>query len=342
MIATDFLSAETMLVLPSKRNPKVYLAIGTKSKMALSFQLYNPFSIKGRLYKGMVRLFVTYFKGLAELFFPVLKTNKTEFMRHIEAELGLPLTSSVYLATAKDKVVLQLVHEEKVFGYLKFPLTNQGVQRLVNEREAIKILSAIDLIPTLLYSGSYDNTPFIILKEIKGSIGGLKPTEYRVSLKALYKNVSYDLSEHPRVLSLEMQLAECNEKDLLERLKKITSNSNTYYKEVYEHGDFAPWNLIRTSNGIVPFDFEFFVAKGLEFMDELKYYYQIERLLNNRTSKDLITAISSKVSIPEFDLIFQIFLIKEILIKVQNHESSELERSLLDRMNMKKNKTRGV
>ena len=55
--------------------------------------------------------------------------------------------------------------------------------------------------------------------------------------------------------------------------------SEVNYLEVYEHGDFAPWNLMVTEKGIIPFDFEYFEEFGLEYLDEIKYHFQIEHFL---------------------------------------------------------------
>jgi hypothetical protein len=103
----------------------------------------------------------------------------------------------------------------------------------------------------------------------------------------------------------------------------------TTYREVYEHGDFAPWNIIQTNTGLVPFDFEYFEEIGLEYLDELKYHVQIENLLKAKTGLELIDSISAKVNISEFQIMFQIFLIKEILTKTKGNESIGLEESLL-------------
>ena len=201
--------------------------------------------------------------------------------------------------------------------------------RLQNERKAIEILSKTDLVSSLLYTGNYKSTPFIILKNIVGSIGELEGQDYLTLIPAFYKEKSYELRVHPRVISLHKKLQEANLLGLAGSLSKLTETSTLKYKEVYEHGDFAPWNIIQTSEGLVPFDFEYSEEVGLEYLDELKYHFQIEHLLNAKNGNTLIESIAAKVNIPDFKTLIQIFLIKEILMKNKVNESVDFENSLL-------------
>ena len=100
------------------------------------------------------------------------------------------------------------------------------------------------------------------------------------------------------------------------------------YKEVYEHGDFAPWNLIRTAKGTVAFDFEYFEEKGLQYLDDIKFYFQEQRLLEGKRDRDLVDAIRLKVPTEEFDLLFRIFLIKELCRMYEDGDPATFEENL--------------
>lgn len=329
MNTKDFISSNVVVSLPTKSNPKVYLAVGSAKTANLSFSLYNPFSRKGKVLKWLVKLLCVKCNGLALCLLPVIKNNKSEFIKHIEEQLGVEFICSVYIATAKDKVVLQLIVKEEIYGYLKFPLSEIGKERLENEKKALGIFSKKNIISNLLYSGCYNETPFIILDNIEGKISKLANQDYLKLIPLFYKNNTYKLREHPRVLSILSQLKLANLIDLESKLSSIIKKSEITYKEVYEHGDFAPWNIIQTNNGLVPFDFEYFEENGLQYMDELKYHHQIENLLNLKEGEELIDSISSKINIPEFIILYQIFLIKEILSKIKINESVEIEKTLL-------------
>ncbi|WP_282074664.1 hypothetical protein [Maribacter aquivivus] len=330
MKSKDFISRNVVLPLPTKANPKVYLAVGSSKIATLSFSLYNPFSSKGKVLKWLAKLLFEKFNRFSLLLLPVVKNNHSDFIKYIEEQLGAEFISSVYIATANDKVVLQLIKKDEIYGYLKFPLTKIGIERLENEKKAIDIFSEKSMVSSLLYSGSYKGIPFIIIENIEGQISELSKQDYLKLIPLFYKNNTFKLREHPRVIAILKELKLANLRDLESWLWNIIKISELYYKEVYEHGDFAPWNIIQTDTGLVPFDFEYFEETGLEYMDELKYHHQIETLLNLKEGEQLIDSISSKINIPDFKILYQIFLIKEILRKIKIKESVENEKILLN------------
>jgi len=329
MNATDFLSGERCIVLPTKSKPRVYLSIGNREMARLSFELYNPFSKKATILKGVTRFLCVYCNWLVKLVMPTVKVAKSYFILFLEKKLDKKLSSSVYLATAKDKVVVQVQDENGIVGYLKYPTSPIGTQRLLNEQKSISMLSTLKLVPEVVLNDVYNGTPFMMLQNLKGSIGQLSQQEYRPILTSLKKDRSFKLVDHPRIINLKDKLKALGLIDILDMLEIVIRSTRTSYFEVFEHGDFAPWNLIKTAKGIVLFDFEYFEERGLEHMDELKYHFQVVNLLHGKKGKALINAVSSKVNIQEFALIFQIFLIKEIVNKNEAKELYDFENSLL-------------
>lgn len=321
MDATKFLSSGKFLILPSKYQPKVYLAFDKKRLLDNAFKLYNPFSNKAKIYKSFIVFATKHFKILCSIFLPIVKVKQSEFSKYLNSTLNKQLTISLYISTEPDKLVLQLQDEQsRIYGYLKYPTTEIGKQRILNEKYAISILSNLSIVPELLYFGSYQETPFIILNNIDGVIKRLTDDSYKKVLKSFHKEKKYNLCDHPRVMDLQDQLKLIGLNVYHEKLKRVIQNSNAMYKEVYEHGDFTPWNLIQMEEDCIPFDFEYFKEKGLEYLDEIKYHFQINHLLHGKTGYQLINTIASKVDIKDFVTIFQIFLIKEIINK---HETSK-------------------
>lgn len=330
MDANKFLSSGNFILLPTKSQPKVHLSFDKESILHNAFKLYNPFSKKAKIFKSVVVFVSKYFKPLCSLVLPIVKIEQSEFSKYLNNVLNKNLTISLYKATECDKFVLQLQDEESIiYGYLKFPLSEIGKQRVLNEKQAITLLSNQNIIPELLFNGNYKGTPFIILKNIEGIIKQVPDDSYKNVLKLFYKKKVHKLFEHPRVVGLLQQLKVLGLNEYHVQLQNLLKNSNAIYKEVYEHGDFAPWNLIQTSKGIIPIDFEYFVENGMEFLDEIKYHFQINYLLHGHQGKELINKIEGKLNIDEFNLVFYIFLLKEIINKLENKESIELEISLL-------------
>jgi len=332
MNVIDFLSDHTYIILPTRANPKVYLPIADANMVAHAFELYNPFSKKAKILKSVARFLCLYMKPLARIVFPTITGKKSKFNIFLEKQLSKTITSSVYIATEKDKIVLQIQDQNGIVGYLKSPITGLGKKRLQNEQLAIELLSSKKMIQPLLLKGEFDTSPFILLQPIFGEIGAVTKEEYTSVLKRLKKEEQYSLDLHPRVKHIRTQLNELELADLIDVLDRSINKSNTNYYVVYEHGDFAPWNLIKTKNGIVPFDFEYFEADGLEYLDELKFHFQEQHLLHQKVGKELISGVFSKVGLEEFDCLFKIFLLKEIANKMKIEESVELERSLLKQL----------
>ena len=105
------------------------------------------------------------------------------------------------------------------------------------------------------------------------------------------------------------------------------------FQVVYEHGDFAPWNIIKTNNDELKlFDFEYFVKDGLEYMDLIKYYFQIENLLNQKKDNELISSVLTKIENENKNLLFTIYLYKEIMIKYSEKLDYQTELNLLELM----------
>lgn len=336
MNMTEFLSEKTYVLLPTKSNPKVYLPLDTKSRTTRAFKLYNPFSGKAKALKSIAGFLCVNSQFLAKSVLPTEQGKSSLFLKYVEELLGKKILTSVYIATAKDKVVLQLQDGDGILGYLKYPISDIGKERLINERNALNLLAQINRVPGLILKNTYDDVPFIIVENVEGSIGHVSPSEFHGILKSFQKDVFFRLSEHPRILTLRSRLEKAGQEKFSALLTKIANLSNRKYKEVFEHGDFAPWNLIRTETDIIPFDFEYFEERGLEYLDELKYHFQEQHLLHGKKGMNLISSISTKTNIHEFDLIFRIFLIKEVCAKAESCESITFEESLLRLMNTSK------
>lgn len=103
-----FFSSGKYLCLPSKNNPKVILAVNDPITIKNSFKLYNPFSQKAKLLKKVSFFLFLKTYRFSETIFSVLKESKSDFVQHLENKLKIPIQTSLYFSTVKDKVILQL------------------------------------------------------------------------------------------------------------------------------------------------------------------------------------------------------------------------------------------
>lgn len=326
----DFLyhSDTTYLFLPSRSNPKVALAIGSKKLIAHSFRLYNPFSRKAQLLKSFAFAFCNTFSA-----FPgaCRKSGKSEFIVHLEKVTGKTLISSIYFSTDKDKHVIQLqTPEGQMLGYVKISSSDKGKERILNELEAVRILSGKGISTIeLIDSGSFEDKVYIFFKEIEGIPAYLQTAELEEILNKFKKEEQYTLAEHPRVKTLLKQITDFHMDDLAKAFEKACLACPGKFYTAYEHGDFAPWNIMKNKNGKTElFDLEYFYSDGMEFLDLIKYHYQIGALLKRKSGKDLAGYIFSNVKHPYAKQLFLTFLLKEISLLISEKKDYAREEKL--------------
>lgn len=315
----DFLSNNKYVILPTKYNPKVYLAIDSLSIKRKSFELYNPFSKKAQFLKKIAYLFS---------YFHIFKAEKSNFISFLEEKYNKKFISSLYIATDKNKVILQLQSDGKVFGYLKIAISKLGNKKLQNELYALDTLANINKID-ILDKGNFNGYNFFISKKIEGNFGYVSNVELKNILNKLERGKYYYFNEHPRVLSIYNHLLNVKNSEYIKIFNSI--NIPEKLQLVYEHGDFAPWNIIKNDNSYLLFDFEYFVEDGLEFFDIVKYYYQIEILIKKQRNITIfLENILEKIDFSYKKEVFILFLIKEIAEKNTENKDISFEKKILD------------
>jgi hypothetical protein len=259
-------------------------------------KLYNPFSLKAKIFKNIYKIFN---------FYKCEYKNKGEFIEYLESKFNKKLISSIYIPTQKEKFVLQLQNNKEILGYVKFPINKLGMERVRNEINAYRLLNRLDEIMTI---DEFDDKRFIILKPLNGKSRIFSKNEIQLILKEFERNESFYLFEHPRIKELLKKIEDLSLKTVL---YEIIKNKSKKYQLVYEHGDFAPWNIVQTDKGLKTFDFEYFVKDGIECFDLIKYFFQIGRLLKKISNKELFSFLYKNTGC-EKTIIF-LFLIKEII-----------------------------
>ncbi len=335
MHVDKFSSMGSSVGLPSSKSPRVILAVENASIARNAFQLYNPFSQKAKVFKSLVNSFFCYANPLAKQLLAKNSSEKSKLQTYLEQEFGMALFLSVYRATAEDKVVVQLQSKEaEIIGYLKYPLNDLGLKHLKNEKKAIDILSANRIISSYKKKGAFENRPFLILEPLQGEIGLVDDLFITYLLSSFKRDKVFLLSKHPRILQLKQKLVDYEMTNYLETLNSLCKQSSNNYALAYEHGDFAPWNIVQVENKYIPFDFEFFVEDGIEFFDLIKYHYQVATLLEKKRGEELISYIKEKTGVEEFTLIFQLFLIKEITRCYEENEPYDADAKLLEQFTL--------
>ncbi len=326
----SFFSEDRYLHLPSKKNPKVILAVSDAKTSQNTYKLYNPFSFKGKLLKKVSQFLFVNFNGLMLNLVRTEPYEKSDFISYLENKLHTKFIVSIYHATVKDKVVLQLQSSNKVYGYLKFPLNKVGIANIETEKKAIKLLSEKNIVKPFILEDVYENTPYFIIPELQGNIKNLIEKSVASLISQFKKEEKFKLIEHQRIKNLYKELKTLQLQPYRLKIDEIVAHSTVHYYEAFEHGDFAPWNIVKTNKGLIPFDFEFFVENGIEYFDLIKYHFQVGRLLKKKTPKELSIYIFNKLSIPEADYMVSLFLIKEIIRLKKTGEPYQFQDNMLN------------
>jgi hypothetical protein len=330
MNASDFLSSNEYFFLPTKKRPKVALAVDNSTLTKNAFKLYNPFSQKAKLLKRVSRLTFTSFNAISKTAWRVKKKKKSDFVNYLERKLDKPLVSSLYFSTINDKVVMQLqTSDSEIVGYLKYPLNDIGLQHLENEKKAIELLSEKKVIQKYLLYDEFDGKPFLLLDALEGEIGLVDRNNIDALILKFKRGKVYGLSDHPRIVELKKSVDTSDMSKYLSLIEHICQNSTMQYALVYEHGDFTPWNIVNVDRNYIPFDFEHFVEDGLEYFDLIRYYYQTGKLLEGMKAKKLIAYIFKQINVKEIRELLQLFLIKEIVRNKEESETCSFEENML-------------
>lgn len=325
----SFFSEDTYLYLPSRKNPKVILAVGKSSLAKLSFKIYNPFSIKAKVFKKIVCYLAVNFNRIFKKTVKLQVHENSKFIKFLNKQFDKKFASSIYNATLKDKVIIQLQSNEKIFGYVKFPLNEIGKSNVKNEIKAIEILTKKEVIDVEIQSFEFHKTPFFVMPELEGNIETVSDEAVLKILEPFKKEISFKLKNHKRILEIRDFLIKNELNYELVILEKTLQKSKVKYFEAFEHGDFAPWNIVKTKNGFEAFDFEYFQENGLEYLDIIKYHFQVGRLLKNKSKQELFNYLSQKIEIIEIKELLIVFLLKEIMVAIKQQKQYNFESEML-------------
>ena len=335
MINDKFFSPNDYLFLPTKNKPRVALAVDDKNISKNSFLLYNPFSLKARLLKKINYFSLTKANSISKKILNIqFKESNSSLIEHLEKRLNCSLISSIYFSTTNDKVVIQLQSiDAKILGYLKYPLSARGEANIINEKKAIEILSNNGVVESYILSDVFDNSTYLLLKSIDGKIDFISCNALDMLLSNFRRNNHYLLREHPRIKELQIKTNSIGLKNYSKLINKICKKSNLKYELVYEHGDFAPWNILQVKKKYIPFDFEYFIENGIEFFDSIKYFYSIGKLIKNKKGRDLLLYLNKNIHLKESKEIFSLFLISEVIRNIADNVPYNFEAELIDLLN---------
>jgi hypothetical protein len=325
----SFLQKGTYLAFPSRKNPKLLICSNSEKEIISSMGLYNPQVLRGKLLKFLYFFVILHFKFARRFFVIYNLSSKGVIIDSLERKFKKKLSTAVYISTEKDKYVIKLFNNNKTYAYLKIPINTIGVSRINNETLALKTLQKFNAINFYLDSDFYNNKPYLILKPLTTINKVLTNIELLDILDRYKKNIKHNIKNHPRVLQLLFDLSESKYSKFHLQISELVNNCTDSFEEVYEHGDFALWNIGETNNNqLTAFDFEYFIFRGIENFDLIKYHFLHFYLIKKYKGLKLYNSVKSSVDIDNFNVLFLLFIIKELLISSNNKYASDLKNIL--------------
>lgn len=329
MIKCEFCSKSKYLKITRNKQPRYFLAIGTSRFSRNSFELLQPHSQKGRFLK----LFLLLFVKIGFLNVLKKKSETSQFIKNMELYFKTEIISSIYFSSDGLKAIIQLqsVTDNRILAYVKIALTSKGNNRIENEVRAIKTLMRANLIDHdfMLFHDLYEDRNFVVLKNQIKTEKYLSPSVCFSLLDEFKRGNPIELRHHPRIISLQQTLKHHGDLYLDSLISIAIRKSKTRYTIDYEHGDFTPWNIIATTTGPALIDFEHFNDQGISLFDTLKFFYQQCKLIMKLDPDEVYLYLKHRIKTEDFDNIFVIFIINEILILEVDKQSCALEYKLI-------------
>jgi hypothetical protein len=260
-----------VLALPNWRRPRLYLLARRFSQRWKVSSFYPASRLQARFYRLSLRIAAT--AGISEV--RTIHSSDWPLGRLTEdivpqlGNVGVLVTTS----RAGRKAVVQLRDEEgRVFGYLKYA-EQEAARRLL--RHEHNILSALpgELGPEPLKYGDLGSGEALLMTPIAGSKlpVTVPPADGVLDyLMALAISVPVSTEAHPWVL----HIGRLNDQrswieDCFEAL------ANRRWPVTIQHGDFAPWNMLRMPGGkIEAYDWEYATLEGFPYLDYAYYILQ--------------------------------------------------------------------
>jgi hypothetical protein len=272
-----FPPGERVMVLPNRRNPRLYLPSRDPLQRWEQSSFYPATRLRAKLYRLSVRL------RAATKLAPVLRVRSSDWPLDEFVEDAIPQPCSAIVLVGARHPARHLTAQlrdgkGRVLGYLKYAETGASRRRLRQEWVMLSNLPE-GIAPEPVKFGPLGNGEAILAKALSGKPppATLPPPEAVIGLiESLPASSPMSLETHPWVR--RMRDGGMPELDTL--LEPLADKA---WPLTVHHGDFAPWNLLRTSDGTLRvIDWEYGVLEGFPYLDLAYYVLQTSALIYRR------------------------------------------------------------
>jgi len=251
--------ARRWAALPPGRQPRWLIPSDSRALARAGLSVHQPMTRSGRMGWEMARLFAT--TGLMTALRPVEDSALSRLVGHFVPEGGT--FAAAYGREANRAVVLILDAGGNAVGVAKIARDGSGRERLAREAERIRVLGPLLAAPISAPRLLAVEEQIIVLEPVAWRPQG-QPWRLPVPLAAAMglfhgRNVELDgRSGHPG------------------------------------HGDFAPWNVLRTATGWVLLDWEEAAAGTRPFADPFHFLVSAHTLLGRPRQQELLRGLDGR------------------------------------------------
>ena len=174
----------------------------------------------------------------------------------------------------------------------------EGWEVICGEVEALKSLPPhTPGAPTLLGVHRGEGISLMRMPYFQGSVLKHGESADAIALLASWRSVSQPspISGFPEWAAIDSALSgSLRGRDVLERLSRMR------LQPVVRHGDFARWNLLRTTNGgLMVLDWEWGQANGMPGIDLVHYFAQDARLVQRLNPAGVVQSVMKSLERPD-------------------------------------------
>lgn len=268
----EFFRPDTPLVaIPSWHAPKVCVACWNKGSIWAGSALLPAFKKRARLRRIVRRLAALFAQ-------PVRASSSKWIFEKLLSDAGCanltPWAMLIGTPGPAQKITVQLRDEQgKVAAYIKYGESVAAKRRLENEWRTLTTLPD-GIAPRALGFDYVGQGAALLISAAQGAHISLSVRPHLsliAYLDSLPQHGSVAGHEHPWLRRLfqnsdvPLSICECLTK--------------RHWPIVTQHGDFAPWNLLRHEGRIIAIDWEYATLKGFPGADLAYYVLQVGRLI---------------------------------------------------------------
>lgn len=251
--------ARRWVALPSGRHPRWLIPSDSPALARAGLRVHQPMTRSGRMGWEMARLFAT--TGLMGALRPVGDSTLSRLVWDFVPEGGT--FAAAYGREAGRAVVLILDAGGSAVGVAKIARDASGRERLAREAERIRVLGPL-LVPPI-------SVPRLLA--VEEQIMVLEPIAWQ---------------PHAQPWRLPVSLAAAIGRF---HRRKIALDGRTGHPG---HGDFAPWNVLRTASGWVLLDWEEASTDTRPFADPFHFLVSAHTLLGRPRREELLRGLDGR------------------------------------------------